>query len=107
MGALRSEKYLTIDEFLATDISGQYELIDGVPYMMSPPVLIHQRIIREIFVQLYDFLKGKSCEVFDSSTGVQLSLDKDEVLLPDIMVVCDKTNGKITFSTSDKGSFRS
>ena len=98
MSALRSEKYLTVEDFLAADFEGYYELIDGVPYLMSPPMLIHQRISRGLFGQLFDYLKGKSCEVFDSPTGVQLELDKDEVLIPDIIVVCDKSKlsgGKI------------
>jgi Uma2 family endonuclease len=71
----------------------RFEIIDGVPYMMSAPTTNHQRIQMRISGELYQFLKGKRCEVFIPPFDVCLfgKGNKDKtVVQPDILVVCDK-----------------
>jgi len=96
MEALRKERreYFTYADYRTWDDNKRYELIDGVPYLMSPaPFLAHQEIAGEFFGQLRDFLKGKPCKVFIAPVDVRLNADKldDTVVQPDILVVCDRS----------------
>jgi len=87
------ERY-TYADYASWDDDNRYELIDGEVFMMSAPSVEHERISRELFVQLANFLKGKQCEVFDAPFDVCLSGKGDEddtVVQPDILVICDKT----------------
>jgi Uma2 family endonuclease len=69
------------------------EIIDGELYMMATPMRLHQDISGELFGQLRDFLKGKSCKVYTAPFGVRLfpraDQSDDTVVEPDITVVCD------------------
>lgn len=87
----RKEKY-TYADYLTWPEKVRYELIDGVAYMMSPaPSAGHQRIFREIFRQLANYLIGKSCEVFSAPFDVRLNAEAEDntVVQPDISVICD------------------
>lgn len=78
----------TYADYLTWDGPERYELIEGVPRLMSPgPNRRHQKILGEIFAQIHAYLKGKTCEVYASPFDVRLS--KKTVVQPDIMVVCD------------------
>ena len=72
----------------------RWELIDGIPYAMSPsPTRTHQKIVGNIYSRLEHFLRGKSCEVYISPFDVRLNpgTKDDTVVQPDIVVVCDKS----------------
>ncbi len=91
MTALEKEKKYTSDEFLAmTDLKGNYELIDGEIYSMSPsPNQNHQRMVKKITGKIDRYIeehKGK-CEVFMSPSDVKL--DDSNIVQPDVFVVCD------------------
>ena len=67
-------KKISYYELLKIDDDKRYELINGIPYLMS---------------------KGKKCKVFIAPLDVKLSGEEDDkkefnVVQPDIMVVCDK-----------------
>ncbi|MGE5604170.1 MAG: Uma2 family endonuclease [Bacteroidota bacterium] len=75
----------------------RWELIDGVPYNMSPaPSRIHQKILGELYKQIAVYLTGKVCEVYIAPFDVRLpkgeeSDDRiDTVVQPDLVVVCDR-----------------
>lgn len=91
---LEPEK-ISYADLLEFDDDKRYELIDGVPYLMSSPSVLHQEILGEIYYQLKSYLKGKKCRVFISPLDVKLSGMVDNkkefnVVQPDIMVVCDQ-----------------
>ena len=72
---------------------GPWELIQGIPYAMTPaPILKHQRICRKIIWQLSDLLKDCSrCEVF---LPIDWQITEDTVVQPDALVVCgENLNG--------------
>lgn len=92
-------KKYTYQDLLEIEDNKRYELIDGVIYEMSSPTTIHQEIVGELYVQFYNYLKGKKCKVFVSPLDVCLSGVKDtnkeyNVVEPDVILVCD--NEKIT-----------
>ena len=90
------EKYYTYADVLSWDENVRAEIIDGELYMMSPPLRIHQYVMTQLFLQIGNFLKDKTCEVYVAPFGVRLfendedTPDKVDTLVePDITVVCD------------------
>ena len=91
--AEKLEKRFTYAEYLTWDDSQRWELIDGVPYNMTPaPRIIHQRILGNLHLKVALHLAGKSCVSFMAPTDVVF--DEHNVVQPDLLVVCDRN--KIT-----------
>ncbi|MCL2055334.1 MAG: Uma2 family endonuclease [Oscillospiraceae bacterium] len=66
------------------------EKLDGKIVLMSPrPVLNHNRVLTKISRLFGNYLEGKPCEVF--SDGVDVKLTENDTVIPDVMVVCDKS----------------
>ena len=89
-----SARQYTYADYEKIDDDNRYEIIDGVIYLMSAPNIAHQRISRELSLQLGNFLLDKPCEVFAAPVDVCLNAagDNDKtVVQPDIIVVCDKS----------------
>ena len=70
------------------------ELIEGVIYLMASPTEWHQDVVMELAFQLKAFLKDKKCKVMISPFDVRLFPKEDDkdstVVIPDLIVVCDK-----------------
>ena len=84
----------TYADYRTWDDSERWELIDGIPYAMSPaPTRSHQKVVGRIYSRLEHFLRGKTCEVYISPFDVRLNAGTkdDTVVQPDILVVCDKS----------------
>ncbi|CDF57447.1 Uma2 family endonuclease [Thermobrachium celere] len=86
------------------------EIIDGVPYLMSPsPTVEHQRILRKLLLILSDYFKNGICEVFSVPLDVIFKNEEEtideakNVVQPDIFVVCDnkKINDKNIIGAPD------
>ena len=95
----REQERYSWAEYLRWPEGERYELVEGVPYAMSPaPGRRHQEISGEMFHQMYSALRGRSCRVFHAPFDVKLSAEDDDdaptVLQPDITVTCDP--GKLT-----------
>jgi Uma2 family endonuclease len=84
----REEKYITVAEWEQLPEEPQYELIDGVLYMLAKPVILHQRIMMELGRQFGNYLLGKKCNIVPES-NLRLDINKDSVFEPDLTVVCD------------------
>jgi len=94
MEALKQDEYYTYSDYLHWETEQRYELIDGVPYLMSPaPSWTHQKISGELNRQFANFLLDKSCKVFAAPFDVRLNADKsdDTVVQPDLVIVCDQS----------------
>lgn len=83
-------------DYLTWPEDERWELINGVPYNMTPaPTPKHQEILGEIFRLLANWLKGKKCKAYMAPFDVRLveseTIDSmiDKVVQPDITVVCD------------------
>lgn len=99
------EKRYTYADYLTWNDGKRYELIDGAVYLMSPaPTIGHQRLVRELLLQFGNYLRGKTCEVFDAPFDVRLNPDTedDTVVQPDLAVVCDPS--KLQDGKSCKGA---
>ena len=83
-------------EYLRWPEDERYELVEGVPYAMSPaPGRRHQEISGEMFRQVANQLAATPCRVFHAPFDVKLSADEADdaptVLQPDITVTCDRS----------------
>jgi Uma2 family endonuclease len=80
-----TEKY-TYEDYLKWD--DRWELIDGVPYAMSPsPALGHQTSSQKIAFQLLEELKN--CPQCRAVLATDWRIDEHTVVCPDNAVVCD------------------
>lgn len=100
----KQQKYSYAD-YLTFGEHENYEIIDGVPYAMSPaPSTDHQRIsmnlLGEFYTKLYKISRMKigPCELFHAPFDVRLPREKGDaddkifdVVQPDILVVCDNS----------------
>lgn len=92
------EKRCTYADMLEWDDTVRYELYDGEPVALASPSRTHQRISMDLSRQLSTYLLGKSCEVYHAPFDVRLFEQEgdppenvDDVVQPDIFVVCDKS----------------
>jgi len=86
----KSEEKFTYKDYTTWPDGERWEVIDGVPYNMSPaPSFDHQRITGMFYHVLMNKLMGKKpCTPVISPTDVVLS--EYDVVQPDVFVVCDK-----------------
>lgn len=83
--AIKILPHYTYDDYVAWE--GKWEVIDGVPYAMSPaPVPRHQIISNNLGAEFRMQLKNcKKCQV---SQPVDYVVAEDIILQPDILVIC-------------------
>jgi Uma2 family endonuclease len=96
----------TYADYLKFEFEEMVELIKGKIYRMSPaPRVLHQKISRNLEVEIGYYLKGKKCQVFDAPIDVVLPIANNErnkattIVQPDICIVCDP------FIVEDKAIF--
>ena len=87
----------TYSDYATWSEDNPIELIDGVPYSMTPaPSRIHQKVSGELFRQISNYLHGGECEVYAAPFDVRLTEtnEADEeiinVIQPDISIICNK-----------------
>ena len=87
----------TYKDYASWNDDERWELIQGIPYCMSPaPSRMHQEISRNLFVKFANYLDGKQCKVYYSPFDVRIPIEgaSDDniinVVQPDIVVICDK-----------------
>lgn len=90
-----ADKYrprFTYEDYLLWE--GKWELIDGMPYAMSPaPAPNHQ----EINGNLYTIFKGaiqNSCDHCKAYLPIDWKIDEKTVVQPDLLIVCKKIEKK-------------
>ncbi|MDQ3193764.1 MAG: Uma2 family endonuclease [Bacteroidota bacterium] len=97
-------KYLpkyTYDDYKLWE--GKWELINGIPYAMSPsPVFKHQKISGKIHYQLEQLLsKCKKCQALLPIDWRIAGKDDDNVLQPDNLVICNEVKGDYLTETPE------
>jgi len=68
---------------------GQWELLHGIPYAMSPmPVPKHQRISMKLGAEFTFALKRcKNCEAYQP---IDYKIEDDIIVQPDLLIICRK-----------------
>ncbi|MCL6627723.1 Uma2 family endonuclease [Alicyclobacillus shizuokensis] len=89
-----SKRY-TLKDYLSWDTDERYELLDGVPYLMTSPSSWHQQVSMNLSGFIWNYLrsKGSPCRVYTAPTDLLLfdaedNLNAKDVVQPDIFVIC-------------------
>lgn len=73
---------------------GQWELIDGIPYAMSPaPIPPHQWVANNLGAELRAALKQSGCHC-KAYMPIDYKLSDDTVFQPDLLIVCQPIDKK-------------
>jgi len=94
MRLINEHSRYTYADYCEWDDNERWELIEGVPYAMSPsPSPIHQSIVTELLFRLRSHLEGKPCKLFTSPFDVRLNADREDntIVQPDLVVICDSS----------------
>ena len=88
----KSQGRYTTDDLDQFPENIRVELIDGVVYPMNMPKVIHQLISGYIYSRLLQYVteKGEECLLLIAPTGVRLDRDDRTLVIPDIMIVCER-----------------
>ncbi|HYO20804.1 MAG TPA: Uma2 family endonuclease [Flavisolibacter sp.] len=89
----------TYADYLQWKFEERVELIKGKIFKMSPaPNLKHQQVSMRLSNDIYNFLKGKTCQVFVAPFDVRLPVKNKKkpeqittVVQPDICIVCNES----------------
>jgi len=74
---------------------GRWELIDGIPFAMSPaPVPQHQRIAAELNYVFVTALKKSGCKRCKVYQPLDYKISEDTILEPDMLIVCGNIEKK-------------
>jgi Uma2 family endonuclease len=90
-GAVKILPHYTYADYEQWD--GQWELIEGIPYAMSPlPVPQHQRIAARLTTEFsVQFRNCQACTVYQP---LDYRVTEDTIVQPDMLVVCNEITKK-------------
>ncbi|HCE42050.1 MAG TPA: Uma2 family endonuclease [Lentisphaeria bacterium] len=93
--AVKKENRYTWTDYQNWPDEERWEIIAGEAYMMSPgPTTRHQAILGALAREFLNYFHNKKCTTFLSPIDVKLS--EEDVVQPDIVVVCNKNQIKET-----------
>ena len=85
--------YYTVEE--RDKWQGDWELIEGVPYALASPSVKHQRVIKNLLVELDKEIKN--CETkCEAIPDIDYYVSEDTVVRPDVIVICGNLREKVT-----------
>jgi Uma2 family endonuclease len=88
--AVKILPHYTYDDYKLWE--GKWEIIEGIPYAMSPaPVPKHQYIANNIGGELRNLLKSSGCKKCIASQAIDYIVTEDTVVQPDVLLYCGKT----------------
>lgn len=92
--AKKKERF-TWDDYRTWPDDERWEIIGGEAFAMSPaPATRHQLLVARLTSAFEVFLRGKKCQVYPSP--VDLKLSDEDVVQPDLLVVCEQEKVKPT-----------
>ena len=89
--AKKESKIYTYEDILNLPEGERAELIDGKLYMMASPSINHQIVSFKIAQKIQNYIDSKNgnCVVLTAPSDVKLFKDKDDIVEPDMYIVCD------------------
>lgn len=89
--ALRKTEELTLDDYLEIERASEFknDYVNGQIIARSGESLLHGRIKGNVYHEIRNRLKGKSCEAFTSDMKVKVE-GMSPFKYPDVVVVCGK-----------------
>lgn len=95
-----STEPMTSDVFLRWSLEQdeRFELVDGVPRMMTGAKVKHDRIIVNAIVAIGPQLRGRACEVHTADIAVKVL--NGNVRRPDVTIDCGRSDGDALHASS-------
>ena len=91
--AAKYRPYYTYDDYCQWE--GRWELIEGMPYAMSPsPVPRHQLVGGNLYGLFKDSLKKGHCNNCKAYPPIDWKISEDTVVQPDVLIACGKIDKK-------------
>ncbi len=91
MFAARILPHYNYEDWVAWE--GRWEIIDGIPYAMSPmPVPRHQSIASNLGAVFFNALK--SCKKCKAYQAIDFKVAEDTIVQPDFLIVCGQIQKK-------------
>ena len=85
--AIKILPHYTYEEYCLWE--GRWELIDGIPYAMSPaPNPRHQLVAANLITEFVNATRKKKCKDCKVYDFIDLKISEDTILQPDISIVC-------------------
>lgn len=100
MSAAKQIELISVEDYLAGELASEvkHEYLGGYVYGMAGARTIHNRIANTWCAMLYNQLRGKPCEPFNSDMKVRVRLPTHtQFYYPDGMVVCEPNPANQTF----------
>jgi Uma2 family endonuclease len=100
MTAVKQIELVSVEDYLAGELTSdvKHEYLGGYVYAMAGARNVHNRIAGAILGSLYNQLRGKPCEPFNSDTKVRVRFaTHTRFYYPDAMVVCEPNGPEDTF----------
>lgn len=92
MGALDYQELYTVDDY--KHWKGEWELIAGVAYTMSPsPMVTHQFVSSQIVVELSK--KTDNCKKCLVLNEIDYEISDETILKPDVLLICKEIDEKV------------
>jgi Uma2 family endonuclease len=82
--------YYTYEDYVQWE--GKWELIDGIPYEMSPALTPKHQLIANTLGALF-YIALKSCRHCKAYQAIDYKITEDTIFQPDISIIC-KEAGK-------------
>ena len=94
--AFAQKKSYTESDYYNLPEDVRAELIDGQIYYQAAPSRIHQEILNFLITEINIYIRSKNggCRVYPAPFAVKLQQDKNDIVEPDISVICER--GKLT-----------
>lgn len=91
--ALAQKKLYTEADYYNLPENVHAELIGGQLYYQAAPSRIHQEILNYLITEINIYIRSKDgkCHVYPSPFAVKLYQDKENIVEPDISVICDQS----------------
>jgi Uma2 family endonuclease len=85
--AIKILPHYTYEEYCLWE--GRWELIDGIPYAMSPaPIPQHQRVSANLIYEFENAIRNKKCKHCKVYDFIDIKVSEDTILQPDVVIVC-------------------
>jgi len=104
--AVSEQGAFTLEDYYSMPEDWRGELIDGVLYDMTSPLVKHQLIGGYIYSAFFHHVAktGGKCLPMIAPVDVQLDCDNKTMVEPDVLIVCDRSkikNGRRVFGAPD------
>ena len=96
MEAPRYVPHYTVEDYLGW--SGDWELWDGVPVALASPKYDHQALVTSLLLYFENQLRGIDGCHCETLTELDWHISHDNVLRPDISIVCKRPEGSYLHS---------